>query len=198
MSVMIDIIGSSIFGGMLLLCMLNAGDVSNENRQEAHSTMMVQQELTSVIQLLEGEFRNAGCGLPPSKPSVIAADSTTITFIGNLDGQGGVPDTITYFLGSTTELSSTTNEFDRPLYRQINSTPPMIAGVVTLLRFQYFNLSGDELPFPVPVDRLPEIKTIELSVETQSSAGVQTQGGKTIFPASMWQQTRLSSRNSNR
>ena len=195
---MLDIIFSTILGGMLLVSMFNAGDISNENRQEAHSTMLVQEELTSVIQLLEGEFRNAGCGLPPSKPAVINADSSTITFIGDLDGNGGAPDTIRYSLGSTEEMSSTPNEFDRPLYRRINSGPPMVAGVVTLFRFQYFNVSGSELPCPVSTDKLPEIKTIELSVETQSPAGVQVQNGKTIFPESMWQQTRLSSRNSNR
>jgi hypothetical protein len=195
---MMDIVISIIFGGMLFVCMMNAGDVAYENRQEAHSTMMVQQELTSIIQLLEGEFRNAGCGLPPSKPTVVQADTSSITFVGDLDGNGGVPDTISYFIGSTADMSSTPNELDRPLYRRINSNSPMAAGVLTVLEFRYFTVSGDELAPPVPEDRLPEIKTIEVSVEAQSPGGVQTEGGKTIFPTSMWQQTRLSSRNSNR
>jgi hypothetical protein len=195
---MIDIIISIIFGGMLFICMMNAGDVAYENRQEAHSTMMVQEELTSAIQLLEGEFRNAGCGLAPSKPTVVHADTSSITFLGDLDGSGSLPDTISYFIGSTDEMSSTPNELDRPLYRQINSGSPMTVGVLTILQFRYFTVSGEELDSPVTVDRLPEIKTIEVSVESQSPGGVQTEGGKTIFPASMWQQTRLSSRNSNR
>ncbi len=195
---MMDIILSIIFGGMFFICMMNAGDVAYENRQEAHSTMIVQEQLTSVIQLLEGEFRNAGCGLPPAKPTVLKADTSAITFIGDLDGASAYPDTITYTLGSTAALASTANELDRPLFRQVNHGQVMMVGVLTVLQFRYFSVSGAELPCPVPVDRLPEIKTIEVSAETQSPGGVQTQGGKTIFPASMWQQTRLSSRNSGR
>ncbi len=195
---MMDIILSIIFGGMFFICMMNAGDVAYENRQEAHSTMIVQEQLTSVIQLLEGEFRNAGCGLPPAKPTVIKADTSAITFIGDLDGVSTTPDTISYILGNTAALASTANELDRPLFRQVNHGPVMMVGVLTVLQFRYFSVSGAEIPPPVPVDRLPEIKTIEVSAETQSPGGVQTQGGKTIFPASMWQQTRLSSRNSGR
>lgn len=195
---MMDIILSIIFGGMFFICMMNAGDVAYENRQEAHSTMIVQEQLTSVIQLLEGEFRNAGCGLPPAKPTVINADTSTITFIGDLDGVGSAPDTITYTLGNTGALSSTSNELDRPLLRRVNHGPEMMVGVLTVLQFRYFSVSGAELAAPVPTDKLPQIKTIEVSAETQSPGGIQTQGGKTIFPASMWQQTRLSSRNSGR
>ncbi len=195
---MMDIILSVIFGGMFFVCMMNAGDVAYENRQEAHSTMIVQEQLTSVIQLLEGEFRNAGCGLAPAKPTILKADTSLITFIGDLDGNGMNPDTITYRLGNVAEMASTANELDRPLYRKVNTEPFTIVGVLTVLQFRYYSVAGTELVAPVPTDQLLEIKTIEVSAETQSPGGVQSQGGKTIFPASMWQQTRLSSRNSSR
>lgn len=198
MTVMLDILISIVFGGMLFLNLIDSGNIAYENRQEGQSMMIVQQDLTTMVQMLEGEFRNAGCGLSATTPTVLRGETSLITFAGDQDGNGGAPDTLTYYLGSTSEMDGTPNENDRPLYRRMNGGAPLLVGVLTILQFRYFSISGDELGSPVSVDRLSEIRTIEVSAETQSPGGVQTKDGKTIFPASMWQQTRLSSRNSNR
>jgi hypothetical protein len=195
---MLDILISIVFGGMLFLNLIDSGNIAYENRQEGQSMMIVQQDLTVMVQMLEGEFRNAGCGVATTSPTVLRGETSYISFAGDQDGNGSPPDTMTYYLGNTSEMSGTPNENDRPLYRRMNGGAPMLVGALTILQFRYFNMNGEEMPVPVPVDRLAEVRTIEVSAETQSPGGVQTQGGKTIFPASMWQQTRLSSRNSNR
>ena len=197
MSVILDLLISIIFGGILTLLVLNSKDVAHESLQETHAGMLVQEELTSVIQELEGEFRNAGSGVPATVAPVVRAESTAITFLADLDGDRSAADTVSYELGKTDEMLGTPNPVDRPLYRTVNSQR-LLNGSLTVLLFRYFDVGGSQIPSPVPNHRLAEIHTVEVTAETQNSMGFNNQSGQQLYPASMWQQTRLASRNYRR
>ena len=70
MSSLMDIIYSMLFGGTLFIIVLNANDIAAENQSTYHGDMMVQQMLTSTAQLVEGEFRNMGFGVPEHRATV--------------------------------------------------------------------------------------------------------------------------------
>lgn len=204
MSSLMDIIYSMLFGGTLFIIVLNANDIAAENQATYHGDMMVQQMLTSTAQLVEGEFRNMGFGVPEHNPAVITADSSQIAFMTDL-GRDGVIDTIRYSLGPTSELSATPNELDRNLYRSVNGTDRGVVGVVTTFRLGYYTMDGELLPGPVPHDRLSEIHVVEVTMEVQNSAAlarnsVQVKEGErtALYSSSLWQQTRLASQNSRR
>ncbi len=74
MSSLMDVIYSMLFGGTLFIIVLNANDIAAENQSTYHGDMMVQQMLTSTAQLIEGEFRNMGFGVPEHSATVKAAD----------------------------------------------------------------------------------------------------------------------------
>lgn len=198
MSVILDILISIIFGGMLLLIVWAANDNAFENQQESHGTMLVQENMTGIIQQLEGEFRNAGSGMPGMNRAILRADTSSITFVADLDGNPSSLDTLSYELGTTAEMASSPNELDRPLYRRDNNGPRLLGGIVTVLRFKYFDVASNEIPCPVSADRLAEIHTVEVTAEVQNPYGVHMQSGEKIYPTSMWQQTRLASRNTKR
>ena len=141
MSVILDLLISIIFGGILTLLVLNSKDVAHESLQETHAGMLVQEELTSVIQQLEGEFRNAGSGVPATVAPVVRAESTAITFLADLDGDRSAADTVSYELGKTDEMLGTPNPVDRPLYRTVNSQR-LLNGSLTVLLFRYFDVGG--------------------------------------------------------
>ena len=205
MSSLLDIIYSMLFGGTLFIIVLNANDIAAENQSTYHGDMMVQQMLTNTAQLIEGEFRNMGFGMPEKSATVRAADSSSISFLTDLGRDGGFIDTIRYSIGPVSELSATQNELDRNLYRSVNGGQRAIVGIVTTFRLQYFTMDGELLSVPVPSDRLSEVQVVEVTMEVQNSnalarSSVQVKEGErsALYSSSLWQQTRLASQNSRR
>ncbi len=205
MSSLMDVIYSMLFGGTLFIIVLNANEIAAENQSTYHGDMMVQQMLTSTAQLVEGEFRNMGFGVPEHHATVMAADSSSIAFLSDLGRDGGLIDTIRYSLGPTSELAATQNELDRNLYRGVNGSPRAIIGIVTTFRLQYFTMDGELLPAPVPSDRLTEIHVVEVTMEVQNSSALSRNAAQVkegersaLYSSSLWQQTRLASQNSRR
>jgi hypothetical protein len=205
MSAIIDIVTSMIFGGTLFMIVLNANGIATETQSVYHGDMLVQEVLTSTVQMLEGELRNMGFGVPESDKTITVADSTGINFLTDLGRDGGAPDTIKYSIGPVSELSDTPNELDRFLKRQVNNQQTLLVGTVTTFRLQYFTHEGYQLPTPVPNDRLGEIHVVEVTMEVQNPYALsrpeeQVQAGErnALYSSSLWQQTRLASQNSRR
>ena len=205
MATILDIVSSTIFGGMLLLIILNANDMALESQSIQNGDVLVQEILVSTIRLIEGEYRNMGFGVLDSTIIVRYADSSEIRFLSDLGRDGGVIDTVRYWIGPPSELAATQNELDRYLYRQVNSAPPMKVGVVTVFKMKYETRSGEELPIPVPANRLSEIHLVEVMVEVQNPFAISKRqaeinpGDRTAkFSSALWQQTRLASQNTRR
>ena len=59
-STLIDILGSTIIGGMLLMILLRLNDASVQNTYVYGGDLMVQQNLVEVVRLLEHDFRKIG------------------------------------------------------------------------------------------------------------------------------------------
>lgn len=205
MGTLLDLLSSTLFGGVLLVIILNASEIASENHYKYNGDELVQEMLVSTARLLEGEFRNMGFGVPDTSKTVVRADTTRIAFLSDLGRDGGFIDTVKYWLGPISELSSTENELDRYLYRQVNTEDPLKVGVVTLFKLSYITTSGDTLPTPVPTDRLTEIHVVEVTMEVQNPYAISRQaalinpGERTaLYSTSLWQQTRLASQNSRR
>ena len=205
MAIIFDLIGSMIFGGALFLIILTANSSALETQTTSHGDMLVQEMLVNVAQLVEGEFRNMGFGIPEGQPTITGADTGTITFLTSLDRSGVNIDTVTYSVGDTTELAATQNEMDRYLFRKVNGGPREAVGVVTIFSLRYLTRLGDLLPVPVASSSLGEIHTVEVTMEVQNSAApyrpkeaVQTGERNALYSSSLWQQTRLTSQNTRR
>ena len=200
----IDMIFSLVLGSMLMINVLTVNDIAAETYSVYSGDMSVQEILVTTVQVLEGEFRNMGYGVPENQRTVLSADSTSITFLMDLDRNGTTPDTVRYFAGDSTELTYTDNQRDRFLYRTVNGTNGMKVGVVTMFRLRYLTMSGAQLPTPVPSDRLSEIHEVEITLEVQNPYAVHSSGTSGVGPtnslhsSSYWQQTRLASQNSRR
>jgi hypothetical protein len=204
MSALLDIIGSLLFGSTILMIILTANDIAAETQATHSGDMLVQELLTNTAQLVEGELRNMGFGVPEREQTIMRAEESRIHFLCDIDRNGTV-DTIKYSVGDTTELADTQNELDRMLKRQINGEATMNVGAVTTFRLRYMTREGDLLASPVPSDQLAEIHMVEVSMEVQNpyapsrdlemvGAGERT----ALYSSSLWQQTRLASQNTRR
>ena len=205
MAAIIDVVASMIFGGTLFIIVLSANGIATENQATYHGDMLVQEFLTGTAQMLEGELRNMGFGIPENERTITRADSTTISFLMDMGRDGGVPDTLTYSLGPISELNDTQNELDRFLKRKVNTEPLLNVGAVTTFALKYFTRDGEQLAMPVATDRLNEIHVVEVTMEIQNPYALyrpkeQVQAGErdALYSTSLWQQTRLASQNSRR
>jgi type II secretory pathway component PulJ len=101
----LDIMGSTLIGGMLLMILFRLNDAAVENNYMYGGELVVQQNLVAVVELLEFDFRKIGYCADWEKLSnpllyIIAADSNYIKFRTDLDSDGNV-DSLTYYTGST-------------------------------------------------------------------------------------------------
>ena len=192
-STLIDILGSIVIGGMLLLILLRLNDAAVANSFQYNGEMIVQKNLVEVVKLLEHDFRKIGyCrdwqAIPDPSKSIIKADSTSIIFLTDEDSDG-IVDTMTYFLGSVDELAGTANPRDRMLYRKTNQQMPLAANLgVTKFELTYYDAFGTQIAFPVLVPG--EINTLQIDIVLEDVAAYDQKYNR-VF----WRQIRLAARN---
>lgn len=199
----LDIIGSTILGGILLLILFRVHSANSDGVFEYNAELMVQSNLVAAVQILEHDFRKIGyCrnwdSIPNPGVAFLSADEHRITFRSDIDNDGDI-DVVSYYTGDPSELSGTPHPNDRKLYRQINgSTPQDIAIGLTQFDLKYFTTLGSELASPVI--SLGQINTIQIDITLENTFAVAEQYSDTTkYATAFWRQIRLASRNlSNR
>ena len=194
-STILDIIGSVIIGGLILLILFRLSDAAAQNTYNNSQELIVQTNLTSLVETLEYDFRKIGYCADytkidnPSK-AIISADSTSISFLTDVNNDGNV-DTLHYYVGPTSELASTPNPRDRLLYRVIDSETPHSANLgLTEFKLMYFDPLGDTLHFPISSPG--EIASIQISIKVEDVESYSNE-----YVSAFWRQIRLSARNLN-
>lgn len=193
-STLIDILGSTLIGGMLLLILLRINDAAVENTYVYGGELIVQQNLVEVVSLLEYDLRKIGyCAdwqqIPDPSQAILAADSNDITFLTDLDSDGYV-DTLRYFTGNPSALPGTANPRDMMLYRvENNEQPPKGANLgVTQFNMLYFDAIGNVIPFPIT--HPSEIYTMQINITVEN-----TDAYDENYSSAFWRQIRLAARN---
>lgn len=190
---LLDILGATIIGGMLLLILFQVHESTVQNTYKYGGDLIVQQNLVSVVEVLEHDFRKIGyCKdwekIPDPTKSVIAADSTSIKFLTDIEPDGFV-DTMHYYLGPASELDHTDNPRDRFLYRVINDETPVGTNLgITEFSLDYYNALGTKLTFPILVPS--EIYQMEINITVENTAAYEQE-----YSSAVWKQIRLAARN---
>jgi len=192
-STLLDILGSTIVGGLLLMILLRLNDASVQNTFTYGGDLIVQQNLVSVVDLIEYDFRKIGyCKdwkkIPDPSKSIIAADTSSITYLTD-DDNDGIVDTMYYYTGSTSELLETPNTKDRLLYRVLNSDAPKSSNMgITQFKLTYFDALGNKLSFPITVPSA--IYTMQIDITVENSFAYNQE-----YSTAFWRQIRLAARN---
>ena len=198
-STIIDIVGSIIIGGTLMLILWRLNDAATENTYNYSGELSLQQNLATVAMVIEYDFRKIGyCAdwnkIPDPTKSIVLADSNKIKFLTDIattsDPEGdGIVDTLYYYLGPASELTATENPRDRMLYRVVNSETPNGSNMgVTQFKMVYFNALGDTIGFPITVPG--EIASMEINVTVENTAAYDQK-----YSSAFWRQIRLVARN---
>jgi hypothetical protein len=192
-STLLDILGSSLIGGILLMILFSVQDTTVKNTYNYGGELIVQQNLVEVVQLLEHDFKKIGyckdwTQIPDPTTSILSADSSSIRFLTDHNNDG-IVDTLRYYLGPASALTATPNPRDRMLYRVVNSQTPGGSNLgVTEFRLKYFNALGNELGFPIT--NPGQIYTMEININIESTIAYNNE-----YSSVYWRQIRLAARN---
>lgn len=188
-----DIMGSIIIGGILMLITWRLSDAATEKTYNNSGELSLQQNLTTIAQILETDFRKVGfCAdynkFPDPGKAIVYGDESRITFLADVDLDTNM-DSIRYYLGPVSELSATPNPRDRLLYRVVNNEPAASSNLgVTQFRLVFFDALGDTLPPPITTPGI--ISSLEINLAVENVAAYDT-----AYTGAFWRQIRLVARN---
>jgi len=192
-STLIDIVGSILIGGVLMIILWRLNDATTQNTYNYSGELALQQNLATTAEVIEYDFRKIGyCAdwnkIPDPSKSIVFADSNKIKFLTDIQSDG-IVDTMYYYLGPASELSQTENPRDRILYRVVNSESPTGANMgITQFKMVYFNALGDTISFPITKPSL--IASMEINITVENTAAYDQQ-----YSSAFWRQIRLVARN---
>lgn len=192
-SVLLDILGSTVIGGILMMNLFQINSSAVENNYTGNGELIAQQNLSTIVQVLELDFRKIGyCAdweqIPIPTQAIISADSTGIDYLTDVDSDG-IVDTMHYYLGPTSELLMTPNPRDRILYRVVNSEVPVAVNLgVTQFNLTFFDVIGNPISFPIDVPG--EIYTMQIDITVEDVAAYDEK-----YSTAFWRQIRLAAKN---
>jgi hypothetical protein len=192
-STLMDVLGSMIIGGILMTITWRLSDAATEKTYNNSGELSLQQNLATVAQILETDFRKIGyCAdwnkFPDPSKAVLFADASSMIYLTDIDSDTNM-DSVHYYLGPTSELLSTPNPRDRLLYRVVNNETPLSSNLgVTQFRLVYFDALGDSIAPPITTPGL--IASVEINVSVESVAAYDT-----AYSSAFWRQIRLVARN---
>ncbi len=188
MNVLIDLIGSSFIGGILLLLILKLNLYSQNTGISSDTELRLQQNAKTLAEILNYDLRKVGYNCDST--AIITADSTRIKFYADLNEPGtagyGTMDVVEYFISSPSKASSTTNPNDVVLTRVLNGSDSLSGPSLGLvkLKFSYYDSGWTLTTNP---ENITYIKT-ELWVESLDPIDVNF-GSQTGYPFTYWEMT---------
>ena len=192
-STILDVLGATIIGGLLLMILLRLNGSVIENTMIYGNDRILQRTLAETAVVVEEDLRRMGYCADPFKLTdemsrVISADSSYISFYTDVDKDGNL-DSLAYFISDTSALSNTANPRDRILYRQINNQLPFIVNTnIVQFKLTYYDALGYELFTPVASPS--RITHLEISFKVEDPEAYDQ-----LYSEAYWQQVRLTSRN---
>lgn len=208
-STLIDILGSMIIGGLLLLTLHSLNNRAAESSNEYNSDLVSQLNLVSIIDLIEYDFSRIGyCENPDSilnpEDMIIHADSNSISFWTDLaqsstDFHGdGIKEKLIYELGP--DVNGTPNPNDKLVYRYLEGEPKEASNLgITFFKISYFDNFGYKLTHPIDTKL---INSIQIDIRVEDCYGYDTDNSEKShsekFPTIFWRQIRLANKTMSR
>lgn len=140
MHILLDIFGSTIIAGLIMMLILKLNIYSFHSRYASDTELELQQNAKTLAEILSHDLRKIGYEVQGDK--IIEADSNRLSFYSDINADGNV-NKVTYYSGDPSEVTQTSNPYDRILYRIVDtdtSGGPSLG--LTRLKFSYLDQSG--------------------------------------------------------
>ncbi len=213
MTTILDLIGSSIIGGLLLLTMMRMNMVAVDNQSFFTEDLVVQENLRNAVKIIENDLRKIGFGATidengnyPLASILTTADSNKITYwCGNNPDTPTAVDTISYTLSDSDR--TTPNPYDLILTRRIATSTGEVKSYkiclgVTQFHLDYFGLGGVELAPPLNGNAKAQVQIIQVSLRLMSTYITRSQFESDsvgyLKRSALWRESQLVARNLTR
>jgi hypothetical protein len=170
MSIMLDLIGSSLLLGTILLTIVGVNANLVSETAATSTEFHTQTELIQLGRIIEFDLYKIGYAVPSGTHDIVTADSTHLKFKTNLWNVPGKVDSVEYILGGY--VTSSVNPNDRVLTRYENTTGVLINYSITLFNLKYYNSRDSLLNTPVTGGMLDSIKSIRVYMTLESPTPV--------------------------
>ena len=188
MNVLIDLIGSTFIGGLLMLLILKLNLYSQNASYSSDSELKMQQNAKTLAQILDYDLRKVGYNFDCT--AIVVADSNRIKFYADMNEPGtfgyGTIDVVEYFLSSPANAGATTNPKDIVLTRVLNGNDTLSGPSLGLVRLE-FSYFDQKLAVSNNPDSIKFIKT-EFWVESLEPIEINF-GTQTGYPFTYWEMT---------
>lgn len=136
------IASSFVVGALVLLQITGMNVFLSDQMHHASSERTSLEVAAGYAELLEHDLRRMGLGLEDPRGAIVAADSCSVSFWGNLDNDPFI-ERVSYVLGSEQTAADTSNPNDRVLFRVVDDEPitDVAMGVVGF-ELLFFNALG--------------------------------------------------------
>lgn len=184
--VILDVIGSSVIGGLLLLTVLNFNMQNIETKRTMQTEMVAITDIGTAIEIISEDFSKIGYCQQRNViklPVITTASKNEISFktdvINNVTGLGnGVEDIVSYKI--TGPNNSSPEPGDNLLQRSINGGPwQIVYANATQFKLKYYrynkNNYNDSLSTPVSAANLEYIRRVTLDIK-----GISTNTGSSF------------------
>jgi hypothetical protein len=142
----LDYIGSLLVAGIVTIIVFSLNASMTRTAFTRTSEQISQDAATNMMQILQYDFYKAGYRVTTGQ-KIMAAESLRVSFAADLSNSG-TPATVTYAVGNPSELTTTSNTKDRPLFRTVNSNPSLniIQGLTNCI-FAYYDTGGHKMSY---------------------------------------------------
>jgi hypothetical protein len=169
MATWLDIVGSIIIGTLVIFLIVKLNYQVSTSSTEITSNGMVQSYLTTISTIMENDLYKIGYRITdPNKLAI--ADSNRFSYKADVYNDG-TPDSVRYYLGSTSQVKFGSNPNDRPLYKKINGGNEMIMGIIRNCKFSYFDSTGRQISAyanPTNPDTLRKVRIVQVYIKCES------------------------------
>ncbi|HLF14751.1 MAG TPA: hypothetical protein VI932_07670 [Bacteroidota bacterium] len=160
MAAFLDVIGSFVLGGMILIMSTKLNFVMSDNSQQSNMELATQENCVVVSRMLEVDLSKIGYRSSSAAPIKIG-DSTNIKFYADIDDNGTV-DSVSYFTGPMTAGYASINPRHKLLYRSWNNTTIAMNVGLTRFKITYYDSVGAQAA------QLNEIRSMKVSMDVES------------------------------
>jgi hypothetical protein len=168
MATILDILQSTVIGGMILLMVLSFQFRMKVVSEDIFGYNLTQSDVISTSQTIENDFYKIGYNCA-GKQKIFSALPQQIKFFADIDNNG-VLDTVTYSVSDSLTLLATQNPRDKNLLRKVNTGIQLLVGRVTDFQLSYFDSSGNYLSSAILADSTGRKKIMEVGVYFRTEA----------------------------
>ena len=185
MGTWLDIVGSFLTGGIVILAIVNINIKMVDNGREKAIASITQTDINSSAQVLDHFFYKIGYRVPGSKIAV--AEKNRIKYYSDIDNDGEI-DSIDIYT-NTTSWTSTNNPNDRPLFLVYNNSSPVLLNIITKFELSYYDSTGTTIPpgHIKTAEGRQSVRSIKIFMKTESADPFYAhESNKQFYQAAEW------------